>query len=467
LLVILASLGLSKADAAAADARSQRVQMHHNPQRGLPYVPLGAPGEPNGSGPIAMQVVARIDLDGSPLTNVRGKVYPIDVDADGHHEFLHFNGFRVMRVYATSGRKLWQIADPAGRVHRDTWHRDSLAVTDLEGDGRQEIAHCWRDPSTGRKQLVVRRGHDGSVVRRVDLAGSGNQECQIAAFRFSGRPTPLLLVAHKHRDRGLCPGGNFVDLWARTVAFDVDLQQLWEANTCHAGHYVYPVDADGDALAEAVFIGRHLHGPDGARRCTIAAFGNDHADALGVADLDPGQPGLEAVAVGSSGTRAVRASDCAPLWSIPSSVIENPQHMTLARLDPAAGAPVITIRQRGVRRAPASFMLDGQGRVLARYPSGLMRDTFWIQNANLDGRTGSDELVGSFARVFDGAGRLRVGEDWYWGLRGRLVREVPGEFPKSFDRWTPYPLVGDFDRDGRDEIATWSQSLIVVGRPRP
>jgi hypothetical protein len=91
-------------------------------------------------------------------------------------EFATSVAFRVMRVFATSGRKLWQIDDLDGRVHRDTWHRDSLAVLDLDGDGRQEIAHCWRDRATGKKQLVVRRGDDGSVVRSVDLAGNAKEE---------------------------------------------------------------------------------------------------------------------------------------------------------------------------------------------------------------------------------------------------------------------------------------------------
>ena len=34
-----------------------------------------------------------------------------------------------------------------------------------------------------------------------------------------------------------------------------------------------------------------------------------------------------------------------------------------------------------------------------------------------------------------------------------------------YDRWVAYPVLFDVDSDGREELVTWGQSLIVVGRP--
>jgi hypothetical protein len=451
--------------AAQETAAVGRTQLHRNGARGVPYLPLAVAGDASSTATLTMQVAQRIELDGDALNNVRGNLYPIDVDADGRYEFLHFNGFRFMRVYAASGRKLWQVQNPSGRLHRDTIHRDTLAVLDVDDDGRQEIVHCWTDAGARKKRLLVRRGSDGLVLRSIDVEGHAREECQIGAFRVAGRAQPILLVSHQYRGAASCPRrANYVDIWARTVAFDLQLGKLWDRNSCFAGHYLYPVDADADGAAEAIFIGRHLYAPDGTLRCTIPGFGQDHADAVGVADLMPASPGLEAVAVGSSGTRAVRVRDCAPLWSVSTRMIRNPQSLAVAQLEVGNPTPQIMISERGSEPGYRTFILTGSGAIRQTFRSGAMRETIPMQNADLDGQRGTDELLGSFATAFDGAGKMRLDRSWYWGLKGGLVREVPGQYPKSYDRWAPFPLLVDLDRDGREEIVTWSQSLIVVGK---
>ena len=55
-----------------------------------------------------------------------------------------------------------------------------------------------------------------------------------------------------------------------------------------------------------------------------------------------------------------------------------------------------------------------------------------IQNANLDGALGVDELVGSFGQVMDRHAGIRLDRSWYWNLRGNRVRET-----------TPRPLPGE------------------------
>ena len=60
---------------------------------------------------------------------------------------------------------------------------------------------------------------------------------------------------------------------------------------------------------------------------------------------------------------------------------------------------------------------------------------------------------------------IRLDRSWYWNLRGNRVRETRrGPYPASYDRWQAFPLVFDYDGDGKDEIVTWGQSLIVVGK---
>jgi hypothetical protein len=445
-----------------------RVQLHRNPNRSVPYLTLGQAGESAGSPMLTMRPLLKIELDGDPLQNVYGNLRPIDVDGDGDgaYEFVHFNGFRYMQVWDATGRKLWRVEDPDGRLHnyQTGTHRDTISVLDLDGDGRQDIAHCWLEG--GQRALVFRRGSDGAVIRSLPLEGGVDRDCQMGVFRMAATRQPILLLAHPIAGtaKARCPR-NFTDTWARTVAFDLDLRKLWERNTCDAGHYAWPLDEDQDGWAEAVFVGKYLLRADGSLQCKLAGWPvDDHADGLSIADLDPVRPGLEAVAVGRTGVALFRAATCQEVWRIPATVIRNPQNVSLARLDPNLATPQIVIDEKGTEEGSRTFVVSGQGHVVAARTNGAMP----IQNANLDGARGVDEMVGGFGAVTDILGNTRLTRFWYWWLRGTKVTETnAGPYPTSYDRWQAFPLVFDFDRDGRDEIVTWGQSLIVVGKVSP
>ena len=334
------------------------MQLHRNGDRGIPYLKLSQTGAASSDAPIVMRPVRQIELDGNPLLNVRGNLYPIHLAGNGTFGFVHFNGYRFMRVYDAAGKKLWQVDNPSGRVHRDTIHRDTLAVLDADGDGDQDIVHCWAEG--GKKVLMVRRGTDGAVLRRATLDnGSPNEECQIAAFRVPGRSTPLILVAATNRS-GCATAGNYIDTWGRTLAFDVNLNLVWDRKTCAAGHYVYPVDDNADGYAGRIFIGKYLYEPDGTRVCTVD-IGNTHADAVAVGDLDPGRPGVEAVVTGANGLKAVSvARNCAPIWSVPTGTIRNPQQLTLARLDASSATPTLALIERGSEPNATLFFSERQ-----------------------------------------------------------------------------------------------------------
>jgi hypothetical protein len=288
------------------------------------------------------------------------------------------------------------------------------------------------------------------------------QECQIAAFRTSAG-LPLLLVAHPiwGTAASSCPR-NFDGYWARTVAFDTSQRKLWERNTCDAGHYAWPLDEDQDGVAEAVFVGKYLLRLDGSLQCKLAGWpASDHVDAMAIADLDPLRPGLEAVAVGQTGTALFEAASCKQLWHIPATVIRDPQHIMVAKLDPSTPSLQIVIDERGSVASPQTFVVSAQGSVLAASSNPVMA----MQNANLDGALGQDEAVGSFGQVVDRYGNLRLSKWWYWHLKGnQVVETTAGPYPNNFDRWQAFPLIFDYDKDGKDELVTWGQSLIVIGK---
>lgn len=463
--LILASFVLQPSPAGAVD-RYDRVQLRYNATRGVDYVRLGAPGAPSSQRPIAIRPWVRINLDGQPNVNVFSKFMPIDVDGDRRFEFLQYNGFRTMKLWDLNGRKRWEIATGGGRIHdqRAATHRDSVAVLDLDGDGRQDIAHCWI--VNGKRQLALRRGRDGKLLRAIDLRNDLKSDCHVAAVRTTAYPTPIILVANQ------IPGGkgcrhNLINSWARTAAYDPSGRLLWQQNTCDAGHFVYALDENQDGRAEGIFVGRYLLSPTGRIRCTLANWRRgDHADGVLAADIDPSRPGFEAIAVGMTGLALYQASTCRQIWRISPRTIRNPQHMALARLQPGSATPQIVVEERGNVRGARTFLLNAAGKVLA-VQRARANNTMPIQNANLDGAVGTDELIGSWGEVFGAGLSKRASKGWFWRLKGSRIREtrrVP--YAGSYGRWQAFPLVVDLDRDGRDEIVQWSQSLLIVGKAR-
>lgn len=443
-----------------------RIQLHRNGNRGIAYLPRAvADGSVE---PARFTLVPRrvIPIAGDPLENVRSNIHPIDVDGDGVQELVQANGSRFIRAWRLNGQLLWSLRNPSGRVHRSEVHRDTLVVLDVDGDRRQELIHCWVEPGSSVKQLVIRRGDTGQALRRYTLAGDGaGSECQLAAFKVRERPQPLLLVARQIEvSGGSCPR-RYIDTWAVTAAFDLELQPLWQRSTCDAGHYVWPLDENGDGFAEAMFVGKYQLRPSGELRCTLSGWAWDHVDTALVADLDPSRSGHEALAVGATGVRLYAAANCAPLPLALPPEVTNIQHMNAALLD-GSSAPTVLMRVRNtdVDKIKPVFRVDVRTGLIGQFiddnsdPQSTGRMP--MSNANLDGAAAQEDLVAWFGQVIDGEGRVRLDTSWYWGLQSLAPEERE---LSAYDQWTNAPVVVDLDGDGRDEMITWGRRLIVVG----
>ncbi len=209
-----------------------------------------------------MEPLLTLELDGSPPANHHADLRPIDVDGDGKYEFLHWNGFRSMQVWAADGRKLWRVANPEGRTneYEQGVRRDTAAILDLDGDGKQDIAHCWRQGN--ERHLVYRRGLDGKVIRGARLGGGDGAACRVAAFRMAATRQTLVLVAAERAGEPGCRRGRPAGKRAGTVAFDLRGRRAWGAAACGARPLAYhPLDVDADGWAEGVFAGRELLHP--------------------------------------------------------------------------------------------------------------------------------------------------------------------------------------------------------------
>jgi hypothetical protein len=446
----------------------ERVQMHRNSLRGVHYLSTWRPDNVTQPEQFTLRATRDIDLDGDPQVNVRGNVYPIDGNGDGQFGLLHFNGYRVMRVYGPRGQKAWEVNNPAGKVHRSASHRFTLAVFNADGERGQEIVHCWADPGASTKSLVLRDGQTGKVLKKVQLVGqAAGEECHVAAFRVAGRSKPLILVAGKAPDSA-CRTGNWTPYFAKTYAFDAGLARLWERTTCAAGHYAWPLDATGDGLAEAVFVGKYLLRPDGTTRCVLQGLGTDHVDSMVVANLDPDRTGVEALAVGTTGTRLFSASTCTLRWTIPNSVINNPQQTGAAYLRDEPGLAANLLVTTKLNRDGfdpelmplRAYTVSPQGQVVGRYTQDVDRFTAPLQNANLDGAPGAEDRLTAFGQVVDQEGRLRLSTAWYWNRQALIAAERDLGVA---DQWARSPFAFDLNNDGRDELIVWGRRKLIVG----
>jgi hypothetical protein len=445
----------------AADPLVERVQLRRNAARGLEYMPTSIADGPSGA-KHSVKVVPkiRVNIRGSALDNTYSSLLPIDFNGSGTSEYLMWNGHKTMRVYGRAGNRVWEISNPSGRVlNGKTYvHRDQAAVLDLNDDHKEDVLHCWQSGST--KKLVERNGSNGKELRSVTLAGQGTnaetQYCRIAVYYKESDKQPIILVAHSQPTKGACGGRNYTDNWARVVAYDKNLKMLWSTNTCDAGHVSAGVDEDSDGYFDYVFIGKYALDFNGKIRCRLAGWnGSDHVDAIRVAKVDPSRSGLQAVAIGRTGGGMFDASNCSRIWSMP---VRDPQEMAVFQLD-AAPAPlsIMVTNRGGTSSSVVTSVLNHKGKKLRTISKRIMP----MQNAQLDGYRRNDEIIGMFGEIFNGKGELLMSKKWYWDLKGTNV--TPKKSSNIYDQWTAYPLLFDMDNDGKEEMVTWGQGLIVEG----
>jgi hypothetical protein len=459
-----AALAGATNDDVLARRLDDRVKLQRTSHRGMEFVPIARAGTAQaGKAKLGIDIVNKIELDGNALDNVFSSLLPLDFNNNGTAEFLHWNGHRIMRLYGGKGNKIWQITNSSGRRQgKEAWtHRDTAAIMDLNGDSREDVLHCWQSGS--EKLLIARNGANGKEIRRASLSGQSNSAtspCLISVYRKQSDKKPIVILAQQQPGgSGKCDSKNYIDYFTRVAAYDTNLKLLWTTDTCHAGHHTAGVDINNDGYMEYFFAGKYALEFNGKIRCKLEGWSStDHVDAIRIGQLDPASSRFTAVALGATGGGAFDASNCKRLWTL-TKTISNPQELSIAQLDPAPKPLSITVTQRG-SNTNKSYVLDKNGKIVRTIGYRVVP----MQNAELDGDTRTDELVSMFGNVFNGAGSRILSNSWYWNLKGTKVTEVSAA--NEYESWVAFPLLYDVDNDGRDELVTWGQSLIVVGRPR-
>ena len=315
--------------AQAAPNPLDRMQLFRNSDRGVPYLKLSQTGAASSDATIAMRPCARSSSTATrcstcAATSTRSISTATGVRLRALQRLpLHAGVRRRRRSYGRS------TTQPAG----------CIATRSIATRWR-----CWTPTATaartssiagqggGKNGAALRRGTDGRCC-------AGQRSTQLAGRRMPDRGIPGLRPQHALDPR---LGGNrsgCANGWQlhRHLGADAGVRRqpewVWDRNTCAAGHYVYPVDDNGDGYAGRIFIGRYLYDPSGNRVCTVGH--RRHARRRGGGGRSRPGPAR----AGGGDDRRHRApgghlaQNCAVLWTVPNSTINNPQHATLARLD--------------------------------------------------------------------------------------------------------------------------------------
>jgi hypothetical protein len=292
-----------------------------------------------------------------------------DLTGDGRIDFLVLTRGYSAHAFDHSGRELWSWEAPAEGERLRAEFEAPGVLWDLDGDGAAEAIH-WRQEGE-REWLVAADGRTGEVKHRTPwptrpLPHVYNNFRLAIGQLAAGHPGQVVVYTDS---------GDEVSV----AAYDATLRQLWNRVDArkkdHLGHYIYPVDLDGDAIDEVVIGPMVLNakGEEVWNRFDLFYDHHDHPDSYRFADLD-GDGRVEIVSSQSeAGVVAYRAMSGEVMWQ---NMAEHSQQLDIGDyLDGVPGVEVaIGARTYGNREAGEPYLsaqvwwFDAKGTLLSKWP---------------------------------------------------------------------------------------------------
>ena len=330
-----------------------------------------------------------------------------DVNGDGQTDFLVLEPDFSAHVFDHSGRELWAYQAPTEYVKERSEFVAPGVLWDFNHDGRAEVVH-WRFIE-GQEWLVVADGRSGKILRKTP---------------WPTQPLPhlynnfRLAIAHLH-------AGPANDLVAYTdmggtenvSAYSADLKPLWQ-HTEHRkkdnlGHYIYPVDLNGDGLDE-VLVGSLLLDTNGKEiwnRFDLLPDNHDHADSYKFIDIN-GDGKLDiATANSETGVFVYEAMTGKIIWQ---NTAEHSQQLAVGHSLKNVAGPQVVVggRTYGNRAADEPglssqlYWFDNAGKLVKKWPGNPINGNPDFVRGNWRG-DGSTDLFWHKFRLNDvGTGEL-------------------------------------------------------------
>ncbi|HVS51258.1 MAG TPA: FG-GAP-like repeat-containing protein [Opitutaceae bacterium] len=288
-----------------------------------------------------------------------------DLDGDGKTDLVVLTPNYSTYAFDNSGKELWHYDAPSGGSELRTQFEAPGSVWDFDHDGKAEVV-AWR-MIDGKEYLTMADGVTGEIKHQVPwptqpLPHVYNNFRTAVAKLHPDYPDSLLVYTDS---------GGTVSL----NAYGPKLDLLWSYShprlKDYHGHYIYPVDIDGDGIDE-VYISHVMldaHGHELWNNYAEFPDNHDHVDSARFVDLD-GNGKLELITGQSDvGTVMYDASTGKLLWQ---RFANHNQKIEAGNYRADIRGPVVVASSR--------FYVGGLGALLRWYDPQGNRIDIWPHN---------------------------------------------------------------------------------------
>jgi hypothetical protein len=359
-----------------------------------------------------------------------------DVDGDGKPDFLVITNNYSAYMYSNAGKELWHWDAPEQDARLRGQFEAPGSLWDFDQDGFDEVVH-WRIID-GKEWLVMADGRTGAIKHKVEWPTRpmphvyNNFRTAIAKFH-PGHADNLLVFTDS---------GGTISL----TAYDRELKQIWQHTEQRAkdffGHYIYPIDLNGDGIDEVVLSHLCLDARGNTVWSNYHLFddNHDHMDAMEFFDLNgDGKPEL---IVGQSdvGALAYNSMTGEMLWQ---NLADHTQQITAGYILKGSKTPQVV----------------ANGRVYGTRATGggLAAQLYWFDNlGNLLFKWPRNPIAGNpnFVRGdWYGDGK----KEFFWH---RFKLEDDGTGTLFFKE--PVYHMFDFLGNGAEQVITWDRTVLRV-----
>jgi hypothetical protein len=288
-----------------------------------------------------------------------------DVDGDGKPDFLVITSNYSAYMYNNDGKELWHWDAPAENARLRGEFEAPGSIWDFDQDGYAEVVH-WR-MIDGKEWLVMADGRTGAIKHKVEWPTPplphvyNNFRTAIARFH-PGYADNLLVFTDS---------GGTISL----TAYDRELKQIWQHSEQRKkdffGHYIYPIDLNGDGIDEVLLSHLCLDSKGNTIWNNYAMFddNHDHMDAMEFFDIN-GDGKLELITGQSDvGALAYRGMTGEMLWQ---NQADHTQQITAGYILKGMKTPQIVANGRtyGGRGGLGAqlYWFDNLGNLLSKWP---------------------------------------------------------------------------------------------------
>lgn len=395
------------------------------------------------------KTVLKLPMPAVSSDDSAGGIVVAELNGDGKPDFLATRRGHLAAL-SNGGEVLWHKAIPVGVTSQSEsnglpgHNGPGVGAGDLDGDGETEVIFPTLDGTihvvdgaTGKEELSVNppvpEGAERWELAMVaDFRGTGDRDVLLQATNKDGYRTGRYLAAYSFDD--LKRAGD--PLWTMSDY----------VGCAHNGARL--ADLDGDGRDEV--LGEMIVSPEG-KFVSRATKYRGHMDSVFVAEIDPGEEGLEIVLLEEGSNHVQVLGKGGLLWRRDFRKQE-PQNAAVGRFRKGSDETFIWCRSR-YNEHQKPFVFDASGKVVFEYAMDDVAPGGWTDSGV--------EVI----HTIDWTGekvQLACAKERHTSGDVCLFEPLTGEFVLRLDETAERLYVVDVFGDWREEIIVWNGGALHV-----